>query len=327
MTIEPRLVALLIGWLSACAGDEYLLGHGRTNETMTPPVLRPSAMDAGQDAGAAPSGAHDAGAGPTSPPPLGTTYGTPVAISALAGPDGKDDDPTFARDRTMLFFNSTRTGGVDREDIWVTTRASIGAPFTAPAPVMELNTDARETGIAVSPDGLTIWFSSDRDGGPGGLDVYVASRSAHDATFGPARLVNALSSARDDLVSAVDPTLTSIYLARRDDDDDDYDLFVAERSDTQREFNEPRPLDALNTDDEESDALAANAGNTLVFTREGDLRIAVRHGPGQPFVEQTALGELNSARDDRDCWASEDLRYVIFSSNRTGTYLLYEATR
>ena len=148
-----------------------------------------------------------------------------------------------------------------------------------------------------------------------------------NAPFGQAKLVSALSSSRDDLVSAVDPDLRTIYLARRDDDDDDYDLFLAERNDARTEFGAPRAIAELNTDDKESDAFAANGGNWLVFTREGDLRLAIRSAHGQPFVEQDALQELNSGRDDRDCWASEDLRYVIFSSNRTDKYLLYEATR
>lgn len=325
--LSALTVAMLC--LGACGSDEYILGRGHRDTTATP--ADPSSMDAGSPATAPPTATatarEDAGTDASTPPPIGATYGTPVAISQLAGPDGKDDDPTFTRDRTVLFFNSTRTGGIDREDIWVTTRASVGAPFTAPVPVTELNTEARETGIALSPDGLIIWFSSDRDGGPGGLDVFVASRSTRSAPFGPARLVSALSSSRDDLVSAVDPDLRTIYLARRDDDDDDYDLFLAERNDAQQEFGAPRAIAELNTDNEESDAFAANGGRWLVFTRKGDLRLAVRSGSGQPFVEQDALAELNSGRDDRDCWASEDLRYVIFSSNRTDKYLLYEATR
>jgi hypothetical protein len=324
-----RWGALALLALGACAGDAYLLGEGRPPSDR--PTGAPIAMDAGLRDDLPDDPPVDArGPAPTAPPisePLRPAYGTPVAIMALSGPDGKDDDPTFTSDRTLLFFNSTRSGGVDREDVWFAARGAIGEPFGAPAPVAELNTERRETGLALSPDGLTIWFSSDREGGAGGLDIYVATRNARSQSFGAPARVPALSSARDDLVSAIDPSLLTIYLARRDDDDDDYDLFIAERSNVGLSFSAPRPIDELNTDDEESDAFGAQGGSALVFTREGDLHLARRSGPGQPFVEQPGLAELNSPRDDRDCWASDDLRYVIFASNRTDKYLLYEASR
>jgi len=45
------------------------------------------------------------------------------------------------------------------------------------------------------------------------------------------------------------------------------------------------------------------------------------------FQVSGPIEELNSGDDDRDAWASEDFTYVVFSSNRTGSYLLYEASR
>lgn len=326
-----RPCALLLLAFAACAGDAYVLGDGRSRSVR--PTVPPTAMDAGlrDDPTGLPDPLVDARVrAPTEAQPsepVRPTYSAPVAIMALSGPDGKDDDPTFTSDRTLLFFNSTRSGGVDREDVWFAERGAIGEPFGAPAPVAELNTERRETGLALSPDGLTIWFSSDREGGAGGLDIYVATRSARSQPFGAPARVPALSSARDDLVSAIDPGLLTIYLARRDDDDDDYDLFIAERASASAPFSAARAITELNTDDEESDAFGAQAGSAIVFTREGDLQLARRSGPGQPYVEQPGLVELNSPRDDRDCWATDDLRYVIFASNRTDKYLLYEATR
>ena len=39
------------------------------------------------------------------------------------------------------------------------------------------------------------------------------------------------------------------------------------------------------------------------------------------------LASLNSEEDDRDAWSTDTLDYIVFSSDRTGAYLLYEATR
>src|SRR6476620_6319338 len=41
-----------------------------------------------------------------------------------------------------------------------------------------LNTASDETGPVISPNGLSLYFSSNRPGGRGGTDVYVSQRAA-----------------------------------------------------------------------------------------------------------------------------------------------------
>lgn len=277
-----------------CAGDTLSLGSGRN------PLLDASTLDANADAG--------------------TPYASFSEPAALAlGEGNKDDDPSLTRDLSLLYFNSQREGGAGREDIWWSTRN--GAGWDLPRPVSELNTERRETGIAISGDGLRIWFSSDREGGAGGLDVYVAERATREAAFGPPQRIQTLSSLADDLVSATDPSERTLYLARRDGEDDDYDLYVARRGDG--DWSAPQPISELNSDDEESDAFPVSEG--LLFTRDGDLFLAA--GGDGSYRDPQRMPALNSEKDDRDPWASDDLKLVIFSSNRTGSYLLYESRR
>src|SRR5690606_9477723 len=101
----------------------------------------------------------------------------------------------------LLYFNSERPGGVGEEDIWFVARASVQEPWGSPMPVSELNTEQRETGIGLTADGLTIFFSSDRPGGAGGLDVYRSTRVSRDARWSEPVREAALSSPGDDLVS------------------------------------------------------------------------------------------------------------------------------
>ena len=64
-----------------------------------------------------------------------------------------------------------------------------------------------------------------------------------------------LSSAGDDLISAVADGGRSVLLARRASDDDDYDAVHArERAAAAAAFGEPAPIAELNGDAEESDA-------------------------------------------------------------------------
>jgi hypothetical protein len=225
-----------------------------------------------------------------------------------------------------LFFDSRRSGGTGKEDIWQATRSAADAAWNTPTPVGELNTNVRETGLALSSDGLRIWFSSDRDGGAGGLDVYTAARSDRAATFVGITRVAELSTPGDDLISAVDDAQETMWLARRDDDDDDYDLYVARRSGTQAPWSTAVAIDELNTDKEESDAFVVRGGQQLIFTRSGDLYLTVRAADGR-YGAAEAIADVNSERDDRDAWASDDLRTLVFSSDRSGEYLLYQAVR
>lgn len=252
-------------------------------------------------------------------------YEAPQAIAGLGDEDAKDDDPVLTADLLTLYFNSKRDGGEGQEDIWFAERASPSAPFSAPMPERALNSRERETGIALSSDGLSLWFSSDRKGGAGGLDVYLATRVRLDDSWSIARLPE-LCSEGDDLVSSVADGERSLFLARRDDGDDDYDLYVARRTDRARSFAAPEPIDALNSAGEESDAVWLEGQGGLVFTRDEQLVYAA-HYPSESAQKVVPLTELNSDDDDRDAWFSADLGYVLFSSDRSGSYRLYEARR
>jgi WD40-like Beta Propeller Repeat len=291
--MQARLRALRLACslcaAGACAGDVIQLGAGRD--------------------------APDGGTGELSEPAL---------IEGLAGGDGKDDDPSVSADLRLLYFNSTRSGGAGKEDIWSSRRGSSNAAWQAPEPVLELNSEDRETGIALARDGLSILFSSDRPGGSGGLDVYRAQRAHRDAAWSEPDRVADLSSSADDLVSGVG-VAGSVYLARREGEDDDYDLYMALRDAAGDGWTEVVPLSGLNSDEEESDAFEVGDGALLLFTRDEDLFQARRESGSEQFGEAVPFAALNGADDDRDLWGTPDLSYVVFSSDRSGQYRLYEA--
>jgi hypothetical protein len=295
------LVTLVLALTCAsCAGRDIVLGGGPG--------------EPGDDAGET-----DAGGRPWTP------FADPKPIAGIARDDSVDDDPSLSADLTVLYFNSEREGGKGKEDIWFSIRGSLSDPWSEPQPATELNSERRETGIALSADGLTIWFSSDRGADNGTLDIFTASRPTRDAAFTEPTKVEALCSSQDDLVSAFDGKREIIYLARRDDDESDYDLFAAER--VGNSFQDPVPLAELNTDEAESDAFPLGSAQFLLFTRDEDLVVASRRKASDPFAFAFALDELNSLDDDRDAWVSQDLSYIVFSSNRGGEYRLYEARR
>ena len=237
-----------------------------------------------------------------------------------------DDDPSLSEDRLLLCFNSKRDGGQGKEDIWCTSRADVGSPWAKPEPVAVLNSESRETGIALAPDGLSLWFSSDRDDSDT-LDIYTSVRGVRDASWSAPVRVAELSSGEDDLVSSLDERGDLLLLARRVDDDDEYDVWSAQRTAAGAPWQAPKPLADVNTDEGESDAFLVGDGLRLIFTRDGDLMLSQRANLSAAFDRGTPMESLNSDADDRDAWADAKLDYVIFSSDRDGPHRLYEAVR
>jgi hypothetical protein len=76
----------------------------------------------------------------------------------------------------VLYFGSTRPGGLGMNDIYTTTLQSNGK-FATPTPVSELNSSATDFFPMVRPNGLEMMITSDRAGTLGGLDIWVSTRS------------------------------------------------------------------------------------------------------------------------------------------------------
>jgi hypothetical protein len=91
----------------------------------------------------------------------------------------RDSRTTIRRDGLEIIFGSwMRPGGFGKQDLWVSTRKETEDPWSIPVnlgPVV--NTKDNEGGPALSRDGTTLYFHSDRPGGVGGLDLYVTKRA------------------------------------------------------------------------------------------------------------------------------------------------------
>lgn len=106
-------------------------------------------------------------------------FGPAVLVSELSAP-GRDTRTAIRRDGLEMFLSSDgtgRIGGVGSQDIWVSTRATTLDPWSTPVNLgPTVNSTAFDGAPALSFDGTTLYFFSERPGGFGKRDLYVTTR-------------------------------------------------------------------------------------------------------------------------------------------------------
>jgi len=106
----------------------------------------------------------------------GDNWGSPVNLGPTINGPSKEKTPEISEDGLALFFQSTQPGGQGSTDLYVTTRETISAPWVAPVNLgPTVNSRVFDTVPALSGDGSTLYFNSDRTGGFGSRDIYQAS--------------------------------------------------------------------------------------------------------------------------------------------------------
>lgn len=217
--------------------------------------------------------------------------------------------------------------------------AAFGAePWGAPSKIDEVagnNADINTTFVdgcpIQAPDGLSLYLASNRPGGLGGLDIWVARRASTDEPWGaPSNLGEPINSASDEFC----PTpgrgnalffvsrealpgacgLGDIYFTRRNP--------VHGWAEPQRLACAPAgPNTAL---DEQGPSYVDLGDEELLFFSSGSTAVAgdifvTSRLPGDAFGPAVAVSGLNDATaNDIQPNVRKDGREVVFSSNRAG---------
>lgn len=255
-------------------------------------------------------------------------FSTPRRIMAVSVPFAQDSDPTFTGDLLELIFTSDRNGS---PDLWVSRRQNAADSWGPPVPLTELNGPAAEYGPAVSLDGLRLWFTTDRDGTAG--RIWRSLRPSRSSSWGMPFPVAEFSSSPGgpvrDFAPAMDATETMVMFSSNRLGSASYDVYFATRSGGGMPWGTPRLVPGINGPSEDLDPFVAQGGLVVFFasTRQGggDLFWSARQSTTEDFPAALPLTDLNSSAYDSDPALSQDLTYMIFDSNRGGTFALYEA--
>jgi Tol biopolymer transport system component len=287
--------------------------------------------DGGADAGGVDGGPADAGPDGG----VGTgPFGAPTLIAELSSAED-DDDPSLTGDMLEIFFTSLRAGGQGAEDIWTSTRATLSSPWSAPRPAVELNGPDDDLTAGVSPDGLTIWFSSTRrTGSLGTNDIWTSTRATRGSAWSPPVMVSELSTSELEVYPHPDATGTRMAFAARRAGTANLDLFMTTRPSPAATWASGTPLSELNSSRIDTAPFLGPDALWIVFDsdRAGgpmgrDLYYAERPATTMPFGPPALITELNGRGADTDPWMSADRRTIVFSSARGGSLDLYVASR
>ena len=137
-----------------------------------------------------------------------------------AAPRKDDEAQTITGDGLTLYYNSTAPGGSGSNDLWMVTRPTqVSTNWSAPVNLgPTVNSPFIDAGPVLSPDGLSLYFSSTRQpGGQGGYDMWVATRATLSDPFRtPVNLGPAVNSSSDDIAGYISAdNLTMVFTSSR----------------------------------------------------------------------------------------------------------------
>lgn len=263
----------------------------------------------------------------------------PRPLDGLAGIAMEVYEPRMSWDGQTLYFVGGKSGG--SADVYTATRTPKG--WADPQPLADVNSAADDLGPQPAPDGSALYFYSDRPGGCGGYDLWVARRSSDDPThwLDATNLGSSINSEWNDYGPAVSPDGGMLLFAsnrpRLDDErrpdpqawsatvresffNRPYDLYSA--SIGSAEMQGAQPVDRLNSPASEGAPCFSPGGDFVYFAsnRAGgrggfDLYRARRlHGA---FLPPENLGAaLNTAANELDPGIAAIGFELYFSSDR-----------
>ena len=194
----------------------------------------------------------------------------------------------------------------------------------------DLNTPFTDGCPIQSPDRLSLYMASNRPGGKGGLDIWVATRASVSDPWGaPVNLPEPINSASDDFCPTPIPGNGLLFVSRRTIEGVTCglgDIYFSRRNPA-HEWSEPQHLgcDPAGPNSALDEQGPSYVQGRLYFSRSalppgntGELYVSNKNGD-MSFGAASPIVELNDAgANDIQPNVRKDGREIFFSSNRAG---------
>jgi tetratricopeptide (TPR) repeat protein len=147
---------------------------------------------------------------------------------------------------TLFLFNDDGNG-----DIYFSEFTN--GQWSAPEPMTGINSTFEEKSITISSDETTLYFSSDRPGGYGGLDIYKATKDSKGNWSNTKNLGPKINTDQDDDGPFIDYDGVTLYFSTKGRNGmGGFDVFKATYNPNQNEWSEPENLGyPINTPDDD----------------------------------------------------------------------------
>jgi Tol biopolymer transport system component len=245
---------------------------------------------------------------------------------------------SFSYDGLEVYGESIKPGGYGSGDLYVRRRASVNDDWGAPENLgPQVNTSSAESMPSISADGLTLYFNSNRPGGHGSWDTYVAARATKESPWGKA--VNAGPKINTSSVDG-EPWITQdgrelYFISYRPGGYGGSDIYVARRATQNDPWADPVNLGpAVNSPYEEQMFSLSPDGLLLLFADtynesdtprpggygRGDLWMTRRATLSEPWQPVVNLGPIVNGplRDCGRALISPDGRTLCFWNESAG---------
>lgn len=262
----------------------------------------------------------------------GTPFSAPTLVTGLRAETVDVHDPSLTGDEREIYFSSRVNG---QSEIWSSTRVTATSPWKPAIVVNELSGPMNEIDPDVSPDGLLLYFSSDRGGD--GPRLYAARRAARTLPWEAPVELSGLGTSTEDTGPSVDPTSPFMVFASLRGGAADPHLFTASRLDALITWTAVAPMSGVNSDRQDENPALFDTALSLIFssrrTMKGatsDLFETSRSTASVPFTNPAIpLDSLNLLEDwEGDAWVSQDGHHILFVSDRNaGISQIFEAWR
>lgn len=248
---------------------------------------------------------------------------TPVNLGPLINTAAHEMGSSMTADGLELYFERTSNFlSHDDGEMWVSKRSSIDDPWGAPELLAYLNTPGRDGDPYISPDGLELYFDSNRDPNfpiSGNLlNTYVARRTSRTEAFGAPEYfyISGIPHMSNDGLTYL---MTSNDVVGKYDGDTTWygsdDLYIRTRPSNAAEFAPGQNVRApISTQGLDCCGDFSSDGSTIYFT-------STRPGGPGPFniwqapLAKTVLVEINpGAGSDPIDWGIQDVLTVAILS-------------
>lgn len=268
----------------------------------------------------------------TTAQPHFSDWAVPVPLAEVNSVSN-DRGPALSKNGLSLYFDSNRPDptALGAFDIWVSQRNSVDEPWGPPVNLGSIiNTNENDVQPNLSRDGHWLFFSSSREGGVGGMDVWMSYREhVHDdfdwqPPFNPGSPLNSLAvESNPGFLESDDTGTPQLFLSRGGFPLGD--IYVSDVL-PNGTFGPARPVSELNGPSLDG-ALSVRFDGLEAFflsTRplgigNQDLWTATRKTVFDPWSVPTNLKSLvNSALADVSPHIASDSETLYFASNRGG---------